>query len=192
MFPIVEVPDEAPDFPEPVGTKQKFRFQDHEAHAGLSEAHDCLFKEGRPNTGDDWSEKAASELCELIGLPHARYDLAIWKGRRGVADREDRLTTCDTQRSVGRYVDRARSAFYASSSSKRPLLTLEVFREAGKLRPQAADAWLERLRQVSSQDVACIFDQIPSDRITSVASRFAQKMLELNRQRLLALQGAWS
>ena len=108
------------------------------------------------------------------------------------ADREDRLTTRDTQRSVERYVERARSAFYASSSSERPLLTLEVFREAGKLRPKAADAWLERLRQVSPQDVACIFDQIPLDRITSVASRFAQKMLELNRQRLLVLQGVWS
>lgn len=63
--------------------------------------------------------------------------------------------------------------------------------EAGKLRPKAADAWLDRLRHVPSQDIALIFDQIPQDRITPIASKFAQRMLELNRQRLLALQGAW-
>ncbi|MGH7961884.1 MAG: HipA domain-containing protein, partial [Candidatus Binatia bacterium] len=108
------------------------------------------------------------------------------------ANRADRLTTHDKQRSVERYVEKGESAFYALSSSKKALSILEAFREAGKLKPQAADAWLERLRQVSLQDVACIFDQIPPERITLVTSRFAQKMLEVNRQRLLALQGVWS
>lgn len=299
MFPIVEVPDEAPDFPEPVGTKQKFWFQ----------RQSLLFKEGRPNTGDDWSEKVASELCELLSLPHAKYDLAIWKDRRGVVsptfippdarielgnellakvvpgysktkrfgvtqhtvrrvmailrnrwiklpigwtgftavetardvfvgylmfdswianqdrhhenwglvvtpetthlapsydhasslgsgetdtDREDRLLPRDKRRSVERYVERAVSAFYASAASKKPLSPLEAFSEAGKLGPQAADAWLERLRQVSEHDVTSIFEQIPPERISPVASRFAQKMLEVNCQRLLALQGMWS
>ncbi|MGH8008285.1 MAG: hypothetical protein ACREQ3_14915, partial [Candidatus Binatia bacterium] len=96
------------------------------------------------------------------------------------------------QRSVERYVEKGESAFYALSSSKKALSILDAFREAGKLRPQAADVWLERLRQVSMQDVAFIFDQIPPERITLVTSRFAQKMLEVNRQRLLALQGVWS
>lgn len=299
MFPIIEVPDQAPDLPEPVGTKEKFWFQ----------GQSILFKEGRPNTGDDWSEKAASELCELLHLPHARYDLAVWKERRGVVsytflppesrtelgnellakvirkypqtkrfgvsqhtvkrvmavlrnhqiklpigwtgfasvetardvfvgyllfdawianqdrhhenwglvvtpetthlapsydhassmgsgetdtDREDRLSPNDKRRSVERYVERAVSAFYASSTSKKPLSPLEAFYEAGKLRPQAADAWLERLLLVSLQDVASIFDQIPPERLSPVASRFAQKMLEVNCQRLLALQGMWS
>jgi hypothetical protein len=88
--------------------------------------------------------------------------------------------------------EKGASAFYASPSSKKALSMLDAFREAGKLRPQAADVWLERLRQVSLQDIAFIFDQIPPERITSAASRFAQKILEVNRQRLLALQGVWS
>lgn len=77
MFPIYTVPDGAADLPEQLGTKPKFWFQ-HE------EFGDALFKEGRPNTGDDWSEKVASELCNLLNLPHATYHLAIWRGRRGV------------------------------------------------------------------------------------------------------------
>lgn len=299
MFPIIEVPDQARERLEPVGTKEKFWFQ----------GQSLLFKEGRPNTGDDWSEKAASELCTLLNLPHARYDFAIWKGHKGVvsytflppegrselgnellakvvpgyphtkrfgvmqhtvrrvmailrnrriqlpigwtgftavetardvfvgyllfdawianqdrhhenwglvvtpetthlapsydhasslgsgetdADREDRLSTRDRQRSVDRYVKRARSAFYASATSKKPLSPLEAFSEAGRLRPQAAEAWLERLRQVSEHEVAFIFDQIPSERISPLAGKFAQKMLAINRQRLLALQGVWS
>jgi hypothetical protein len=299
MFPIIQVPDQARDYLEPVGTKEKFWLQ----------GQSVLFKEGRPNTGDDWSEKIASELCELLNLPHAQYDFATWKGRKGVlsptfippdarlelgnellakvvaeypktkrfgvaqhtvrrvmailrnrriklpigwtrfaavetardvfvgylmfdawianqdrhhenwglvvtpetthlapsydhassmgsgetdTDREDRLSPSDRRRSVERYVERAVSAFYASSTSKKPLSPLEAFYEAGKLKPQAADAWLERLRQVSLQDVASIFDQIPAERISPVASRFAQKMLEVNCQRLLALQGVWS
>ena len=77
MFPIIDVPDEAPDLPEQLGTKAKFWFQDD------SKAR-YLFKVGRPDTGDDWSEKVACELCELLGIPHARYELATYKGERGV------------------------------------------------------------------------------------------------------------
>lgn len=59
-----------------MGTKPKFWF-DHE-ELGL-----CLFKESRQNTGEDWAEKIASELCDLLGLPHARYELATCEGMRG-------------------------------------------------------------------------------------------------------------
>ena len=106
-------------------------------------------------------------------------------------NRQDRLTTRDKRRSMERYVERALSAFYASPSSKKPLSPLAAFQEAGKLNPKAADTWLARLKIVSSEDIALIFGQVPPDRITQVASQFAQRMLELNRQRLLTLQGAW-
>ena len=80
MFRIITVPDQAASLTEQLGTKRKFWFRDGQGQR-------CLFKEGRPNTGDDWSEKVASELCELINLPHVPYDLAVWKGRRGVVSR---------------------------------------------------------------------------------------------------------
>jgi hypothetical protein len=103
-------------------------------------------------------------------------------------NRRDRLTTRDTRRSMTRYVARATSAFFASSLDKKPMLTLDTFREAGMRRPDAAEAWLERLAQVPCQDVQAIFAQMPPDRINTVATEFALKMLALNYQRLLTLQ----
>ncbi|MBI5192891.1 MAG: hypothetical protein HZA08_05555 [Nitrospirae bacterium] len=76
MFPVVEVPDHAANLTESLGTKPKFWFE----KGGV----DFLFKEGWPDSGEDWSEKIASELCNLLGLPHANYDLAVWNGRKGV------------------------------------------------------------------------------------------------------------
>ncbi len=77
MYPIIQVPDEAPEQPEQLGTKPKFWFWD------AADRH-CLFKEGRPNTGENWAEKVCCELCELLGMPHGHYELAIWKRHRGV------------------------------------------------------------------------------------------------------------
>lgn len=75
-FSIVGIEDNAPEFPEQLGTKEKFWLR----LAG--ERH--LFKIGRSGTGENWAEKIAADLAELLGLPHAHYDLAVWKGRRGV------------------------------------------------------------------------------------------------------------
>jgi hypothetical protein len=86
-----------------------------------------------------------------------------------------------------RYVERATSAFFLSPSRTKPMSTLDVFREAARVRPKAARAWLESLKRLSLQDAQIIFDQIPRDRISEVAIEFALKMLELNRQRLLGL-----
>ncbi|MDA2930621.1 HipA domain-containing protein [Acidobacteria bacterium AH-259-O06] len=298
MFCIITVPDDAADLTEPLGTKPKFWFRNND---GV----ECLFKERTRNTGEDWSEKVACELCSLLGLPHASYDFATYRGRKGVvsptfvpdrgrlvpgnellaslvkaypgkrffgvsqhtlrlvlkivkldavqvplgyepfsgvdsavdffvgylmldawianqdrhhenwalivtrertthlapsydhasslgrneteANREDRLTTRDVGRSMERYVERAKSAFFASPSGKKPMPTLEAFQEAAKLRPEAAKSWIERLEQVSSRETRSIFEQIPEGRITSVAIEFAQKLLELNRQRIVTV-----
>jgi hypothetical protein len=75
-FPIIEVPADAPEEAENLGTKEKFWFQHSEL--GL-----CLFKKARPDTGEDWSEKIAAELCKLLKLPHAGYELATFNGNRG-------------------------------------------------------------------------------------------------------------
>jgi hypothetical protein len=43
-----------------------------------------LFKIGRPGTGENWAEKAACELCHLLGIPHAKYDFALNASDNGV------------------------------------------------------------------------------------------------------------
>jgi hypothetical protein len=77
MFPVLQVPDDAAEMTEQLGTKYKFWFEDE--HLGRS-----LFKEGRPNTGENWAERLAAELALVIGLPHAYYELAQFRERMGV------------------------------------------------------------------------------------------------------------
>jgi hypothetical protein len=77
-FPIIVVPEAALERSktETMGTKYKFWFD--EPNLGH-----YLYKKSRSNTGEDWAEKIAAELCKLLGLPHAQYELATWKSQRG-------------------------------------------------------------------------------------------------------------
>ncbi|MBN3872346.1 HipA-like protein [Nostoc sp. JL33] len=77
QFPIIDVPLDASEADEDLGTKPKFWFR----HQDLGR---CLFKKARPNTGEDWAEKIAAHLCELLGLPHADYDLAVYNRENGI------------------------------------------------------------------------------------------------------------
>ncbi|MEA5468965.1 hypothetical protein [Spirulina sp. 06S082] len=78
LFPIIEIPSlDAPEEWEEMGTKEKFWFRDRNERL-------CLYKKARPNTGEDWSEKVAAELCQLLSLPHADYELATFNGSRGI------------------------------------------------------------------------------------------------------------
>lgn len=62
---------------ESMGSKYKFWFE--------QENIAYLYKQARPNIGEDWAEKVAAELCNLLGIPHAEYELAeTWQGNRGV------------------------------------------------------------------------------------------------------------
>ena len=81
MYPIIIVPDEAGDILEQLGTKPKFWFGDVSSNRYLFKLNRS---EGEGATGEDWSEKVTSELCALLGLPHARYEFAMWKGQHGV------------------------------------------------------------------------------------------------------------
>jgi hypothetical protein len=76
-FKIIEVPSDSFQEQETMGTKPKFWF----LH---SEFGYCLFKQTRQHTGEDWSEKVAEELCKLLEIPHARYELAVWREFKGV------------------------------------------------------------------------------------------------------------
>jgi hypothetical protein len=77
MYRIIEVSEKAADSTEQLGSKPKFWFVD-------SGGQPCLFKEGRSGTGENWAEKVSAEICELLSIPHAAYDLAVWCGVQGV------------------------------------------------------------------------------------------------------------
>jgi hypothetical protein len=81
MYKIVDIPDDAAESAEQLGTKYKFWYRD--TNRGL-----MLFKEGRPNTGENWAEKISCELAELLEMPHAKYEFSRFQGKQGV--------TCNT------------------------------------------------------------------------------------------------
>jgi hypothetical protein len=300
MYPLIIVPDDAADLIEQLGSRPKIWYHNEQSVR-------CLYKEVRVTTGEDWSEKAASELCSLLELPHAHYDFATWKGTRGVVtptivpaggrlvhgnellvkivpeypgaksfrvrqhtlnivltilraanvlvptgwaatapinsgaavfvgylmldaligntdrhhenwslvvspemsvqlaptydhasslgrnesdeNRRSRLSTRDEGWSINRYVERTGSAFYPQTGD-RPLTTYQAFAEAAKILPRAGKAWLQRLEAVPLTAMTAIFEQIPRELISQPAVEFGQKMLELNRERLLALKGS--
>lgn len=68
------------DLFEQLGTKSKFWYFDNK--------DEYLFKSINSGNGirfgEDWAEKIACELAELLGLPHAHYELAQYNGTRGV------------------------------------------------------------------------------------------------------------
>ncbi len=68
MFPIHRVDRRASEAAETLGTKPKFWF--------TSRGRKMLFKAEERGTGEDWAEKIACHLCELLGLPHVHYELA--------------------------------------------------------------------------------------------------------------------
>lgn len=75
LFPVIEI-DQHAEIPEQLGTKEKFWIR--------QKGQLRLLKFGREGTGEDWAEKVACELCGLLSLPHAHYDLARYNGRFGV------------------------------------------------------------------------------------------------------------
>ena len=42
-----------------------------------------LFKYPRQDTGEHWAEKIAAEVAKLLGVPHAKVELAAFSGERG-------------------------------------------------------------------------------------------------------------
>lgn len=299
-FPVIFVTQEHYELAnnEVIGTNTKFWFKHQEIGY-------CLYKQNKSQEiGQDWAEKVASELCKLLGLPHAIYYLAeTWEGNYGVVSpsflpkgatlihgneiltpivpnyptfqnygvsqhtidivlsvlteeninfpidwnvpknikkpvqvfvgylmldawigngdrhhlnwgliksqltRHTRETihlapTYDHASSLGRelydgkrqqlsvdsYIKKCKSPFYANAEDKKVLKTFDVFHQVALCYPQAAIMWLEHLERISPADTILIFNRIPKNRISTITIEFAQKILELNQDRLLNLK----
>lgn len=74
-FPIIDISNDTVVSDEQLGSKNKFWI--------ARDTERWLFKEARENTGEDWAEKIASELAQLIDVSAARVELAEYAGRRG-------------------------------------------------------------------------------------------------------------
>jgi hypothetical protein len=74
-YPIISIPSNARDDTEQLGSKPKFWV--------MLDGRRWLFKEARPGTGEDWSEKVAAEIAHVLGIDAAAVELADYEGRRG-------------------------------------------------------------------------------------------------------------
>jgi hypothetical protein len=74
-YPIVKIPLDAREDTEQLGSKPKFWV--------LRDGQRWLFKEARPNTGEDWAEKAAAEIAYTLGINAAKVELAEYDGKIG-------------------------------------------------------------------------------------------------------------
>lgn len=302
MYVIRDVPARAAESMEQLGTKYKFWYVDPLYGS-------TLFKEGRPGTGENWAEKIACELAQLLGLPHAHYELARFDGRAGVIspslvargarlihgnellvtfvtgygtneskvyrqrehtirrllsyfkasaetvgapygfeqspeiqtaldvfigylmfdawianqDRHDlnwallrtsdgntflspsydhgsslgrnepdakrsiMLTTKDMGQHITRYVLGARSALYPHVIEGKPkaLLTLDAYRYAARHSKVAGEAWRAKLAGISDAMVRSVISQVPSELMSNVAKEFTERLLQLNKARIL-------
>jgi len=85
-FPIYKLLTSLEEQPETLGSKEKFWISPTAGQNLPEEPH--LFKIGRPNTGENWSEKVCCELAILAGLPCASYEFAETEGgTKGVLSR---------------------------------------------------------------------------------------------------------
>jgi len=85
-YPILTLKVDSPEVIEQLGSKPKFWFRI------ANDEQPWLFKFTRDNTGEDWSEKIASELAHLLEIPAAQVELAMFMGKRGSASRSFVLT----------------------------------------------------------------------------------------------------
>ena len=75
-YPVVDISGTDPDLFEQLGTKSKFWF--------AKERKLYLYKQGRANTGENWAEVVSSRICDLLSIPHAHYDFALYGKNEGV------------------------------------------------------------------------------------------------------------
>lgn len=101
-------------------------------------------------------------------------------------ERQDRLTTRDLGRSVGRFVRRARSAFYPDVAAVQPLTTVEAWRAFSGLSSASGAAWLARLGGISDDTIRGVVEGVPTHRMSQTCRDFTTALLIENRRRLLA------
>lgn len=114
------------------------------------------------------------------------YDHASSLGRNEPSARiARRLDGPDPRVTVETFVKKGRSAFYDPDADRRPLGTLEAFGRAARRRPEAAEYWARRLKLLDGAALAPILSRVPVERISDLSRRFAARILDCNRTRIL-------
>lgn len=96
------------------------------------------------------------------------------------AERQDRLTTRDANRTVEAWVRQGRSR-HMTGSPTFVAVALEAAERAGP----PAEGWFERIEGLSTEAINAVLDRVPPERMSQASRTFVLKVLEINRRRLL-------
>jgi hypothetical protein len=113
------------------------------------------------------------------------YDHASSLGRELRDEKRNSLSSGTYKRSVQTYVEKGPSCLYSEAIDAKPLKIYDAFCKAAKLYPKAANIWLDILATISADNTLALFQRIPGECISLIAIEFAQKILEINQNRLL-------
>lgn len=86
------------------------------------------------------------------------------------------------------YAAKSRSGIYAKVGDRKAMLTLDVFEEAAQRYSQAALIWLQRLANISEDDILSLFVRVPEEFISKISLEFARQILIINRHKLLQIR----
>jgi HipA-like protein len=86
FYRVYDVTGATTDRPETLGTKEKFWLMPSPGMELTIIA--WLFKIGRPNTGENWAEKACCEILRHLKMPCATYEFAKHKQDQGVISQQ--------------------------------------------------------------------------------------------------------
>src|SRR5688572_4856184 len=105
-FPIINVTDWPAETDEQMGSKPKTWVLDPRD----GNRHPWLYKQNWRRQPEDWSEKIACEVAELLGLPHAQVELAergetIGAASKGFVFDRDLIQLVHGNELIKRYVD---------------------------------------------------------------------------------------
>jgi hypothetical protein len=135
---------------------------------------------------ENWGAIRLPDQPKLLLAPTFDHGASL---ARNLSDeeRKDRLDSRDAGRRIPTFAARARSAFYASVEDSRALSTLDAFKRFAEIDTPAAQAWLERLKDVTGDEIQFIVQEVPPNRMSEIAHVFTQELLLENQKRLLQL-----
>lgn len=103
-------------------------------------------------------------------------------------ERTLRCETLDRGRTVSAFADRGRSKIFSVTGGNKPVLLLDAFKDAARVRPAAGLEWLARLERVRECDIDEVVSRLPAERMSAVSAEFALRFLKYTRAQLLRLR----
>ena len=137
---------------------------------------------------ENWGVQIIAPLPDgrRVAVTAPTYDHASSLGRELPPEvRHRKYARTDGSYDVEKFVRKARSAIYTAPTDDTPLSPLDAFRAFAQLRPTAARAWLDQLRDLAPEVLRATVDAVPDPIMSAPEREFARGILACTRLHLL-------